>query len=300
MNGPAPLRVANCSGFLGDRLAAAQEMVTGGPIDVLTGDWLAELTMGLLIQQRKRAASGSAGFATPFLTQVEQVLGTCLDRGIRIVANAGGVDPAGCALAVQRLAERLGLDVRVAYLTGDDVTARFAALRAEGWGAPHLDTGEPLDSLLTGGAEPEMVHAYLGCWGIAEALQAGADVVVTGRVSDASVVAGPAAWRFDWKRDDWDALAGAIAAGHVIECGAQATGGNFSFFAEVPGLEHPGFPIAEISPDGSAVITKHPGTGGAVTVETVTAQLLYEIDGPRYLNPDVVARFDAQVGTATR
>jgi hypothetical protein len=286
---PAPLRVANCSGFLGDRLAAAYEMVTGGPVDVLTGDWLAELTMGLLVRQRERSHTG---YARPFLTQLEQVLGTCLDLGIRVVANAGGVDPAGCAEAVLALAERLGLAVRVAYVTGDDVTARFRELRAAGWPAPHLDTGEPLD-VLGVAAEPGLASAYLGCWGIAEALDAGADVVVTGRVSDASVVVGPAAWRFGWKRDDWDALAGAVAAGHVIECGAQATGGNFAFFTEVAGLEHPGFPLAEVFGDGSAVITKHPGTGGAVTVETVTAQLLYEIDGPRYLNPDVVARFDA-------
>jgi hypothetical protein len=284
-----PLRVANCSGFLGDRLAAAEEMVGGGPIDVLTGDWLAELTMGLLLRQRRRRPE--AGYAATFLLQLEQVLGTCLERGVRIVANAGGVAPPRCAEAVAELAARLGLTARVAYLTGDDVTERFRELRAGGWPAPHLDTGRPLDSLGPG-SEPEMANAYLGCWGIAEALAAGADVVVTGRVSDASVVAGPAAWRFGWKRDDWDALAGAVAAGHVIECGAQATGGNFSFFTEVPGLTRPGFPLAEVFPDGSSVITKHPGTGGAVTVETVTAQLLYEIDGPRYRNPDVVARFD--------
>ena len=278
------IRVANCSGFFGDRLSAAREMVDDGPIDVLTGDWLAELTMGVLAKQRAR--DPEAGYAPTFLVQLEQVLGTCLERGIRIVSNAGGLNPAGCARAVEQITERLGLESRVACVTGDDATGLLRQRRGEGWPAPHLDTGAPLE------AEPLVANAYLGCWGIVEALDAGADVVITGRVSDASVVVGPAAWRFGWARDDWDALAGAVAAGHVIECGAQATGGNFSFFQEVPGLERCGFPIAELAADGSAVITKHPGTGGAVTVETVTAQLLYEIDGPLYASPDVVARFD--------
>jgi hypothetical protein len=302
----APLRIANSSGFFGDRLAAAREMVEGGPIDVLTGDWLAELTMGVLLKQRQRAVKAGAatpgspqlarmhqgpegGYAATFLTQMEQVLGTCLDRGIKVVSNAGGLNPAGCAQAVEQLAAKLGLDLTVAYVEGDDVTERVRALRAGGWPATNLWTGEPLDAL---GAEPEVANAYLGCWGIVEALAAGADVVITGRVTDAAVVAGPAVWHHGWARDDWDALAGAVVAGHVIECGAQATGGNFSYFTEVPDLERCGFPIAEIAEDGSAVITKHPGTGGAVTVDTVTAQLLYEVDGPRYLGPDVVARLD--------
>jgi hypothetical protein len=278
------LRVANCSGFFGDRLSAAREMVTGGPVDVLTGDWLAELTMGVLLKQRTR--DPKAGYASTFVAQMRDVLGECLDRGIKVVSNAGGLNPQACAAEVEAIAAALGRPVRVAVVTGDDATEAFRTARATGWAAPHLDTGEPL----TG--EPDVASAYLGCWGIAEALAAGADVVVTGRVSDASVVAGPAAWHFGWRRDDWDALAGAVVAGHVIECGAQATGGNYSFVDEIPDMTHPGFPIAEIAADGSSVITKHPGTGGAVTVGTVTAQLLYEIDGPRYVNPDVVARFD--------
>ncbi|MGH3344065.1 MAG: acyclic terpene utilization AtuA family protein [Carbonactinosporaceae bacterium] len=283
----ATLRIANCSGFFGDRITAAHEMVEGGPVDVLTGDWLAELTMGVLAKQRSRPTG--QGYPFTFLLQMRQVLAACLERGVKIVTNAGGLDPEGCARAVEELAGDLGLTVRVARVAGDGVTDAFLRHRERGWAAPHLDTGEPFDAL---DAAPEVVNAYLGCWGIVEALDAGADVVVTGRVSDASVVVGPAAWHFGWQRADWDALAGAVAAGHVIECGAQATGGNFSFFTEVPGMDRPGFPLAEISRDGSAVITKHPGTGGAVTVETVTAQLLYEIDGPRYVNPDVVARFD--------
>ena len=279
------LRVANCSGFYGDRLSAAREMVEGGPIDVLTGDWLAELTM--LILAKNRAKDAATGFARTFVAQMEQVMGTCLDRGIKVVTNAGGLNPAGCADAVQQVADRLGLAPTIAYVGGDDLLDRLPDLRAAGIDLPNLDTGEPFGDRLAMTA-----NAYLGCWGIVEALARGADIVITGRTTDAAVVMGPAAWRFGWDRTDWDALAGACVAGHVIECGCQTTGGNYAFFHEVPGLERPGFPIAEIAADGSAVITKHPGTGGLVSVGTVTAQLLYEIGGPRYANPDVVARFD--------
>jgi len=283
----APIRVANCSGFYGDRLAAAAEMVDGGPIDVLTGDYLAELTMTIL--WKGRLADPGRGWATTFLTQLEQVLGTCLDRGIRVVVNAGGLNPAGLAAAVRRLAERLGLAPSVAHVEGDDLLPRLADLQAAGHDLAHTGTGRPLSDLA---ATPVTANAYLGAWGIAEALRRGADVVVCGRVTDAALTVGPAAWRHGWARDDYDALAGATVAGHVLECGAQATGGNYAFLHEVPGLEHPGFPLAEIHADGGSTITKHPGTGGLVSVGTVTAQLLYEIDGPGYLTPDVVARFD--------
>jgi hypothetical protein len=287
MTAPAPVRIANCSGFYGDRLSAAREMVEGGDIDVLTGDWLAELTMGVLAKQRKRAPD--AGFAKTFVSQVDDVLVACVGRGIRIISNAGGLNPHGCAAAVQAAAERLGLTVSIAVVDGDDATDAFSRAMSDGWDAPHLDSHEPFSGLAQ---EPYAVNAYLGAWGIKEALDAGADIVITGRVTDAAVIVGPAAWHFDWNRDDWDALAGAVAAGHVIECGAQATGGNYSFFTQLDGMDHVGFPVAEVSANGSSVITKHQGTGGAVTVETVTAQLLYEIDGPRYANPDVVTRLD--------
>jgi len=282
-----PVRIANCSGFYGDRCAAAWEMVAGGPIDVLTGDWLAELTM--LILARQRAKRPDAGFASTFIDQVRDVLADCVAKGVRIVANAGGVNPSGCAAAVRSVAAELGVEVGVATVVGDDLLPRLDELRASGERLAHLDSGV---ALADAGIDPVSANAYLGGWGIATALGAGADVVVTGRVTDAALVVGPAAWWHGWQRDDWDALAGAVVAGHVIECGTQATGGNFAFFSEVPGLDHPGFPIAEVAADGSAVITKHPGTGGAVTVETVTAQLLYEIGDVRYPNPDVVARFD--------
>lgn len=281
----AALRVGNCSGFYGDRQSAAAELVRDGDLDVLTGDWLAELTM--LILGKQRARDPLAGFATTFVAQLEEVLGSCLDRGIRIVSNAGGVNPAGCADAVRAVAQRLGLQVSVGVITGDDITAEAAALHPAGQ-LLDAETGRELDTI----DGLQTAHAYLGGHGIAACLRAGADVVVTGRVTDAALVLGPAVWAFDWSVDDWDALAGAVVAGHVIECGAQATGGNFSFFTEIPRMRHVGFPIAELYPDGSSVITKAEGTDGAVTVETVTAQLLYEVAQPAYANPDVVARVD--------
>ncbi|HEX6394377.1 MAG TPA: acyclic terpene utilization AtuA family protein [Acidimicrobiales bacterium] len=279
------IRIANCSGFYGDRLSAAREMVDGGPIDVLTGDWLAELTMLILAKNMLR--DPAAGYARTFVTQMEQVMGDCLDRGIKVVSNAGGLSPSGCAAAVEAVAEKLGLDPVIAYVEGDNLVPRLDELKAAGISFTNMDTGEPLGDRLVMTA-----NAYLGGWGIAEALSRGADIVVTGRTTDAALALGPAAWHHGWARDELDALAGAVVAGHVIECGAQATGGNYSFFTEVPGLEHPGFPIAEIEGDGSSVITKHPTHGGQVSVGTVTAQLLYEIGSPAYLNPDVIARFD--------
>ena len=283
-----PLRIANCSGFYGDRLSAAREMVDGGPIDVLTGDWLAELTMLILWKGMQR--DPTRGWAHTFLTQMEEVLGTCVDRGIKVVTNAGGLNPAGLADQLRLLSDRLGLSVAVAHIEGDDLLPRIGELKAGGHQLNHLDTGVPLDRA-TGTVVS--ANAYLGAWPIVEALRGGADVVVCPRVTDASLVVGPAAWHHGWSETDWDALAGAVVAGHVIECGPQATGGNYSFFAEVAGMEHPGFPIAEVAADGSSIITKHPGTGGEVSIGTVTAQLLYEIGGHHYPNTDVVACFDA-------
>ncbi len=281
------LRIANCSGFYGDRLSAAREMVEGGPIDFLTGDYLAELTLLILWKMRQKDSSG--GYALTFVRQMEEVLGTCLDRGIKIVTNAGGLNPASLAARLRELADGLGLQANIAHIEGDDILAKLPELQARGEKLAHLDSGRPLAG---SGITPVAANAYLGAWGIVEALNTGADVVICPRVTDASLVVGPAAWHFGWSRTDWDRLASAVVAGHILECGAQATGGNYSFFQEVPGLQHPGFPIAEMREDGSFVATKHEGTGGLVSVGTVTAQLLYEIAGGRYLNPDVVARFD--------
>ena len=280
------LRIANCSGFYGDRQSAALEMVEGGPIDVLTGDWLAELTM--LILARTRAKHPGTGYARTFVTQMEEVMGTCLDRGIKVVANAGGLDPEHCADAVAGVAAKLGLAPTIAYVNGDDLLPRLEELVALGVDLAHLETNEPVGDL----SRFVSANAYLGCFGIVEALGRGADIVVTGRVTDAALTCGPAAWHHGWRRDNWDALAGAVVAGHVIECGAQATGGNYSFFREVDSMQHVGFPWVDVAHDGTCVVGKHDGTGGEVSIGTVTSQLLYEIASPAYLGPDVTARFD--------
>lgn len=259
---PPPLRIGNASGFYGDRFDAVREMLTGGPLDVLTGDYLAELTM--LILGRGRLKDPSRGYATTFLRQLEEGLGLAHERGVRIVANAGGLNPAGLADAVRELADKVGVPVRVAHVEGDSLPVPDGYLTA---------------------------NAYLGGAGIAACLRAGADVVVTGRVTDAALVTGPAAAHFGWGPEDHDALAGAVVAGHVLECGTQATGGNYSFFRDHD-IRRPGFPVAEIHADGTSVITKHDGTGGVVDPGTVTAQLLYETGGARYAGPDVTARLD--------
>jgi hypothetical protein len=281
-----PIRIANCSGFFGDRLSGAREMVDGGPIDVLTGDWLAELTM--LILARTRAKHPGAGYARTFVTQMEDVMGTCLDKGIKVVSNAGGLDPDNCAEAVHEVAQKLGLNPKIAYVRGDDLMPGINDLIAQDK-LNHFETGEPIKDpgrFMT-------ANAYLGCWGIVDALENGADIVITGRVTDAAVVCGPAAWHHGWSRTDWNELAGAVVAGHVIECSSQATGGNYSFFKEVPGIERVGFPWAEIAADGSSTIGKHDdGFGGQVSIGTITSQLLYEIGGHEYFGPDVTTRFD--------
>ncbi|WP_318213325.1 acyclic terpene utilization AtuA family protein [Streptomyces sp. SCL15-6] len=259
----APLRIGNASGFYGDRFDAMREMLIDGPLDVLTGDYLAELTM--LILGRDRLKNPDAGYARTFLRQLEECLGLAHDRGVRIVTNAGGLHPAGLADAVRALAGRLGISVRVAHVEGDDLTAAHPGALA--------------------------AHAYLGGFGIAECLRAGADVVVTGRVTDAALVTGPAAAHFGWAPAAYDRLAGAVVAGHVLECGTQATGGNYAFFRDGD-VRRPGFPLAELHADGTCVITKHDGTGGFVDTGTVTAQLLYETGGARYAGPDVTARLD--------
>lgn len=282
------VRIANCSGFYGDRLSAAIEMVEGGPIDYLTGDYLAELTMTILYNQRQQRGA-NAGYVGTFLKQFREVIEPCLERGIKIVNNAGGLNPAGMAQEIEAILDELGLSAKVAYIDGDDLMPRLADLQAAGEALINIDKGV---ALADSGNEPVTANVYFGAWGIKEALDQGADVVICPRVTDAAVVIGPAAYHFNWDRADYDALAGALAAGHIVECGAQATGGNYSFFQEVPSYRNVGFPIAEVEADGSFTVTKHPGTGGLVSVGTVTAQLLYEISTPAYLNPDVIGHFD--------
>jgi Acyclic terpene utilisation family protein AtuA len=285
--GQRPIRVGNCSGFYGDRASAMADMARAGGIDVLTGDYLAEVTM--LILGKARAKDRTKGYATTFLQHLDAALEHLVANGIRLVVNAGGLNPAGLADATRELVARHGYDLRVSHIEGDDVFGRLDGLQRAGHSLPHLTSGEPLSSWPH---QPLTANAYLGGFGIASALHNGADIVITGRVADASLVVGPAAWWWNWTPHDYDALAGAVAAGHVIECGPQATGGNFSGFRTIADLVQPGFPIAEIGADGSSVITKNPGTGGAVTQDTVTAQLMYEIGEPAYLNPDVTSHLD--------
>lgn len=292
--GERSVRIGNFSGYLGDRYTAIDEALAGDPVDVLMGDYLAEVTLAALSVSYRR---GGPGYVAYFLDQVRPHLATLAERRIKVVTNAGGFDPAGLAAALRELVAEAGVPLRVAHVEGDNVLDRLAEFHADGYGLEHLDTGAPVKDW---GFEPIAANAYLGGFGIASALRAGADIVVTGRVTDASLTVGPAAWWHDWSPDDWDALAGAVTAGHIIECGAHATGGNFSGFRSVPGMVKPGFPIAEVAADGSSVVTKHARDGGMVTVDTVTAQLLYEIQGPRYLNPDATVHLDtvrlSQVG----
>ena len=262
-----PLRIGNCSGFYGDRLSAMREMLEGGRLDVLTGDYLAELTM--LILGRDQLEDASLGYARTFARQLEDCLGLALERGVKIVSNAGGLNPAGLASRIGEIAAGQGLSPDIAYVDGDDV-------RSVGF-----------SGALT-------ANAYLGGFGIAAALGGGADVVVTGRVTDASLVVGPAAWWHGWSATAYDELAGAVVAGHVLECGCQATGGNFSGFQSIADPAQPlGFPVAEVLADGSSVITKHDGTGGVVSLDTVTAQHMYEVQSTSYLGPDVTTHLDS-------
>ena len=282
------IRIANCSGYYGDKLSAAKELVEGGPIDVLTGDYLAELTMGILYGQMLQRGQDK-GYVATFLKQLREIAKTCHDKKIKIVVNAGGLNPESMSQEVQNILNEMNITSKVAYIEGDNIVNDLEDLQKQGQEFINMDRQI---SLKDSGHKVLTANTYLGAWGIKEALDQGADIVICPRVTDASVVIGPAAWKFNWQRDDFDQLAGALAAGHIIECGAQATGGNYAFFQEVESFKNIGYPIAEIYEDGSSVITKHEGTGGLVSVGTVTAQLLYEIGSTEYLNPDVTAHFN--------
>ena len=282
------IKIANCSGFYGDKLSAAKDLVDGGPIDVLTGDYLAELTMAILFGQKMQRGEDK-GYVGTFLKQINQIAKSCKEKNIKIVSNAGGLNPKSMAIEIEKILKEQSIDMKVAYIDGDDLMPTISNLKKLGEEFKNIDKGKKLDE---SGYSPLTANAYLGAWGIKEALDKGADIVVCPRVTDAAVVIGPAAWKFNWKRDNYDSLAGAHAAGHIIECGCQATGGNYAFFKEVESFDNVGYPIAEIYEDGSFYVTKHPDTGGLVSTGTVTAQLLYEINSPAYVNPDVIAHFD--------
>jgi hypothetical protein len=282
------IRIANGQGFWGDSPDAPLEQVRRGPIDYLTLDYLAEVTMSIL--QKQRARDPEAGYARDFVEVVDRILPDLVEKNIRLVANAGGLNPEACRRAVEAAAKKHGLEVAVATVAGDDITGRIDELLDRGFEFRNIDTGEPL-SLIRGRVRSASV--YLGAFPIAEALAGGAQIVITGRCADAALVLGPMIHEFGWKEHEWDKLAAGIVAGHAVECGAQGSGGNCQDdWATVPALEDIGYPIVEAEPDGSFVITKHQGTGGRVTVASLTEQLVYEIGDPTsYLTPDCVADF---------
>ena len=285
------IRIANCSGYYGDKLSAARDLVEGGPIDVLTGDYLAELTMGILYSQRLKRGEDK-GFVGTFLKQYKDIAKICQSKGIKIVVNAGGLNPQSMATQLNAINEELSIDLKVAYIDGDDISSDIKSFQDQGEEFIHIDKNQPLKS---SNCQILTANIYLGAWGIVKALDLGADVVICPRVTDASLVIGPAAWKFKWQRNDYHKLAGALAAGHIIECGAQTTGGNYAFFDEVGTFKDIGYPIAEVYEDGSFIVTKHQNTGGMISKGTVTAQLLYEISSPDYINPDVIGHFDSLV-----
>jgi len=287
---PATVRVAGGQGFWGDWLEAPYRQVTGGPVDYLMMDYLAEVTMSILQKQKSRDAT--RGYATDFVDQMERILPTVVERGIKVTANAGGVNPRACAMAVADVARRLGLAGRltIGVVSGDDLLGRLDGLIARGHDLQNLDTGRPLhdvrDRVLS-------ANAYLGAAPVVEALQRGAQVVITGRVTDTGLTLGPLMHAFGWPRDAWDRIAAGTVAGHIIECGAQASGGNcLSDWKTIPNLAAVGYPIVEARADGTFDLIKHPGTGGRIDVAGVTEQLVYEMGDPTsYITPDGVADF---------
>jgi Acyclic terpene utilisation family protein AtuA len=284
------VRVAAGQGFWGDWLEAPVRQVKGGPIDYLMMDYLAEVTMSIMQKQRSR--DPMAGYARDFVPLMERILPDIVSKRIRVTSNAGGVNPRACAEAVLEVARRIGLGGKLAIglVTGDDLLERLDQLIAGGHPLSNMETGQPLSAIRE---RVLSANAYLGMAPIVEALRGGANVVITGRVTDTGLTLGPIFHEFGWSRDDWDKVAAGTVAGHIIECGAQCSGGNLlKNWRSVQGLENPGFPIVEASPDGSFVVTKHPGTGGVVSVASVTEQLVYEMGDPHsYITPDGVADF---------
>ena len=282
------IRIGNGQGFWGDSVDAPLRLAREGPLDYLTLDYLAEVTMSIM--QRQKLKRPDAGFAADFVALVGQLLPDIKEKGLRVIANAGGVNPAGCLDAIRKVGREAGITgVKVGAVSGDDIFPRLDEILAEGVPLANMDDGRPLsevrDKVLS-------ANVYISSHPIAEALAGGAAIVVTGRATDPGLAVGPLIHEFGWRRDDWDRLAAGTVAGHILECGAQCTGGNFSRWWEIEGWDHLGYPIAEVKPDGSFVVTKHAGTGGLVSVDTVAEQCLYEMGEPsRYITPDVIADF---------
>jgi hypothetical protein len=284
---PDLIRIANAGGYWGDDLAQFRRQVELGPVDYVTLDFLAEITMSIM--QKQRARDPRAGYARDFVAQVEETLPLLVARGVRVISNAGGVNPLACRAALMAMAQTHGRPLEVAAVVGDDLMERLGELNAAGVTLDDMDDGAPFAGIRD---RVSSANAYFGAWPVVEALRSGAQIVVTGRCTDTGITLAPMIHAFDWAPDDWDRLAAGIVAGHIVECGAQSTGGNFTDWRGVRRFATIGYPVIEVSPDGSFVVTKHPGTGGAVTVRTVKEQLVYEMGDPRgYLTPDVVADF---------
>jgi hypothetical protein len=284
---PDRIRIANAGGYWGDDLSQFKRQVELGPVDYVTLDFLAEITMSIM--QKQRARDPEAGYARDFITQVELTLDLLLEKRVKVVTNAGGVNPAACRRALLAVAAKQGRTIDVAAVAGDDLMARLDELARAGAALDNMEDGRKLAAVR---ARVSSANAYFGAWPVVEALKSGAQVVVTGRCTDTGITLAPMIHAFGWRPDDWDRLAAGIVAGHIVECGAQSTGGNFTDWHEVPRFAEIGYPILEVNADGSFVVTKHEGTGGAVTVRTVKEQLVYEMGDPRsYITPDVVADF---------
>jgi Acyclic terpene utilisation family protein AtuA len=281
------IRIANAGGYWGDDLAQFRRQVELGPVDYVTLDFLAEITMSIM--QKQRARDPRAGFARDFIAQVEETLPLLITRGTRAISNAGGVNPLACRGALLEMAQKNGAALEVAAVVGDDLMERLGELNAAGVSLDDMDSGAPFAAVRE---RISSANAYYGAWPVVEALKSGAQIVVTGRCTDTGITLAPMIHAFGWKPDDWDRLASGIVAGHIVECGAQSTGGNFTDWRRVPRFAEIGYPLIDVSPDGSFIVTKHAGTGGAVTVRTVKEQLVYEMGDPRgYITPDVVADF---------
>ncbi|HWX42822.1 MAG TPA: acyclic terpene utilization AtuA family protein [Blastocatellia bacterium] len=284
------IRIANGQGFWGDSLEAPVQLVERGPIDYLTLDYLAEITMSIM--QKQRARDPRAGYARDFVDVMKRVFPACVERGIKVVANAGGVNPQSCADAVADVARGLGLagKVKIGIVAGDDIMPNLDDLLSQGIGLENMETGEPLSNIRD---RVQSANVYFGARPIAEALEQGAQVIITGRCTDTGLALGPMIHEFKWAADDWDRLAAGTIAGHIIECGAQCTGGNCQVdWRSIPDYWDIGYPIVDAEPDGTFSVTKHSGTGGRITVAGITEQLMYEMGDPRnYITPDCIADF---------
>ncbi|MCG3120786.1 MAG: hypothetical protein ALAOOOJD_03626 [bacterium] len=284
----SPLLIANGQGFWGDSILGPIRLVREGPLHYLTLDYLAEVTMSIM--QKLKSRNPGAGYATDFIEMLARILPICKEKGIKIIASAGGVNSAACMHATGEVIKKLGLSgLKVATVTGDDVLSRLTELKQQGESFKNLDDGRPLAEVA---GKITSANAYLGAFPVAEALNRGADIVICGRVTDPSLVLGPMIHEFGWQPEDFDQLAAGTVAGHIVECGAQCTGANYTNWHEIEDFAHIGYPIVEAHPGGEFFITKHHGTGGKVSVDTVTSQLVYEMGDPRrYLTPDVIADF---------